>query len=57
MLKGTEGLLVEKENDKRVYMITEEASEEYLRTTKYNRMPSGEKKNYIKQMDKNKEEK
>ena len=44
--EGTEGLLVEKEDDKRVYMITEAASDDYKKHVKHERMPVGKKKNY-----------
>jgi hypothetical protein len=47
MPEGTKGLLVEKQGDKRVYMITEEAHEQYLRKTKHPRMPVGKKENFV----------
>ena len=43
---GTKGIIVEKNNDERVYMITKEASREYKKETGHNREPLGKKKNY-----------
>ena len=48
MPEGTEGLLLEKEGDRRVYMITEEAKGGYLKATNHPRMPIGEKTNFKK---------
>ncbi|MCX6796233.1 MAG: hypothetical protein NTW06_01920 [Candidatus Falkowbacteria bacterium] len=44
--QGTQGIVVKKGEDERVYMITKEASEEYKRATGHDREPLGEKKNY-----------
>lgn len=44
--EGTDGLLVEKEGDKRVYMITEGSSGEYQKLTNHPRMPIGNKQNF-----------
>ncbi|PLX26557.1 hypothetical protein C0583_07075 [Candidatus Parcubacteria bacterium] len=41
--KGTKGILVERDGEERVYIITSEASEEYKLFTKHNREPLGEK--------------
>ena len=43
---GTEGVILQKDQDRRVYMMTENASSEYLAKTKHPRMPLGEKGNY-----------
>lgn len=45
--KGTKGIMVGRQEDKRVYMITKEASEDYKKETGHDREPLGEKKNYI----------
>lgn len=44
---GTEGIVVEKSGDKRVYMITEPADEEYLQKTMHDRMAPGEKSDFV----------
>ncbi len=44
--EGTEGLIVEKDGDTRVYMITEAAGHDYKKHVKHERMPVGKKKNY-----------
>lgn len=41
--EGTKGILVRKDNEERVYMITEEANEEYKNKTKHDREPLGRK--------------
>ena len=46
MPKGTKGIVVEKNKNKRVYMITQDASQEYKKETGHNREPPGEKENY-----------
>jgi hypothetical protein len=46
MPKGAKGVIVRKNSDERVYMITKEASEEYKKETGHGREPLGEKKNY-----------
>jgi len=43
---GAKGLVVKKGDDRRVYMITKEASEEFKKQTGHNREPLGKKKNY-----------
>jgi len=46
MPAGTKGVVVKKENNERVYMITKEASDEYKKATGHDREPLGEKRNY-----------
>jgi len=41
---GTDGLLVEKNGEQRIYMITEPADKKYLEQTGHDRMPPGLKK-------------
>lgn len=43
MPKGAKGILVKKGDEERVYMITEEASENYKNKTKHDREPIGKK--------------
>lgn len=43
---GTKGIVVKKGEEQRVYMITKEASQEYLKQTGHNREPLGKKRNY-----------
>jgi hypothetical protein len=43
---GLQGILVKKGDEERVYMLTEEASEEYQKETGHNREPLGEKRDY-----------
>lgn len=50
--QGTKGVVVKKGDDSRVYMITKEASEEYLKQTGHNREPLGLKKNYKNELGK-----
>lgn len=45
--QGTKGILVRREGDERVYMITKEAGEEYKKETGHGREPLGQKKNYM----------
>lgn len=45
---GTKGIVVQKGESGRVYMVTKEASPEYQKETGHNREPLGEKKNYTK---------
>ncbi len=47
MPNGAKGIVVTKNGQERVYMITEEADDEYKRETKHNREPIGKKKNFI----------
>jgi len=47
MPEGTKGIIVKKNNDERVYMVTKEAGEEYKKKTGHNREPLGKKKNYL----------
>jgi hypothetical protein len=44
--KGTKGIVVKKDHEERVYMITKEAGSEYKKETGHGREPLGEKKNY-----------
>lgn len=44
--EGTKGLLVKKGKEERVYMLTEEASQEYKDKTGHDREAPGSKKNY-----------
>jgi len=46
---GTDGLLVEKDGDKRVYIITENSDKKYLKETGHDRMPPGQKSNFNKE--------
>jgi hypothetical protein len=41
--KGTKGVVVEKDGQQRVYMVTKAASQEYQRETGHDREPLGEK--------------
>lgn len=41
--EGTKGILVKKENEERVYIITKEATEDYKKNTKHDREPLGKK--------------
>jgi hypothetical protein len=43
---GTKGVVVKRDNEERVYMITREASKEYEKKTGHGREPLGEKGNY-----------
>ena len=44
--QGTKGVVVKRDQDERIYMITKEASADYKRETGHDREPLGEKKNY-----------
>ena len=46
MPKGTKGIVIKRDGNERVYMITKEASAEYMKETGHDREPPGEKKNY-----------
>jgi len=50
--EGTKGIVVEKDADERVYMITKEASQEYKEKTGHDREPLGEKDNYQHELGK-----
>ncbi len=43
---GTKGLVVKKDHQERIYMITKNASDEYKKQTGHDREPLGDKKNY-----------
>ena len=45
---GTKGIVVQKGDDSRVYMITKSASQEYQNETGHDREPLGEKIDYSK---------
>lgn len=45
---GTEGIVVEKDGDKRVYMVTKRSDKEYMDKTSHDRMPTGIKMNFKK---------
>lgn len=45
---GTKGIVVKKDNNERVYMVTKEADDKYIKETGHNREPIGEKLNFIK---------
>jgi hypothetical protein len=47
-IHGTKGIVVHKDGQERVYMITKEASLEYRKETGHDREPPGEKSNYKK---------
>jgi len=44
--RGVDGVLVEKNHQARVYMVTQKADSNYQRLTKHERMPVGEKSNF-----------
>ncbi len=44
--EGTKGIVVKKNQEARVYMITKEASEEYKKATGHDREPLGKKEKY-----------
>lgn len=46
--EGLKGILVKHGNEERVYIRTQDASEEYKKETGHDREPIGEKENYIK---------
>ena len=46
--EGTEGILVKRGEQERIYMITKEASEEYKKATGHDREPPGKKLNFRK---------
>ena len=50
---GTKGIVIQKGDDKRVYMITKEASAEYKEETGHDREPLGGKRNYKHELGKN----
>jgi len=49
---GTKGVVVKKDNQERVYMITKTADEEYKKQTGHDREPLGDKKNYQHELGK-----
>jgi len=46
MPQGTKGVVVKRDNNERLYMITKEASREYKEETGHDREPIGEKENF-----------
>ena len=54
MPAGTKGVVVKRDDEERVYMITREASDEYRKETGHDREPPGEKRNYEQELGKQK---
>ena len=54
MPEGTKGIVVKRGEEKRVYMITKDASQKYKNETGHNREPLGEKKNFEHELGKQK---
>jgi len=52
MPEGTKGIVVKRDKNERVYMITKEASQDYKKETGHDREPVGEKKNYEHELGK-----
>lgn len=50
--QGTKGIIVKKDQDERVYMITKVASTDYKRATGHDREPLGKKENYEHELGK-----
>ena len=45
---GIEGIIVKKNKDEKIYMVTKEADNKYLKETKHDRMPIGKLSNFNK---------
>lgn len=52
--KGTKGVAIERQGEKRVYMITKQAGKEYAEKTGHDREPLGDKENYQQEAEKQK---
>jgi hypothetical protein len=52
MPQGTKGVVVKRDDNERVYMVTKDASEEYRQQTGHDREPVGEKENYEHELGK-----
>ncbi len=52
MPRGTKGVVVKRDSNERVYMVTKDASEEYRQQTGHGREPVGEKENYAHELGK-----